>query len=156
MNRQFITRVSLILLTLYMDRSKIAIFDYASCGFPTSYHHGLHGSAKANSQSIGKMCKFRPHMGSKTPERISMKLGIYNYVGGMTSHANPHGAATTWVVLANTWLVSCFGFLVYFFSFYTLFLGSRPARTGGQGRSDGGYIGIYTLPKTVPENYFVH
>jgi len=24
------------------------------------------------------------------------------------------------------------------------------------GRSDGGYIGIYTLPKSVPENYFVH
>ena len=30
----------------------------------------------------------------------------------------------------------------------------RPAY---QGRSDGGgYIGIYTLPKSVPENYFVH
>ena len=27
---------------------------------------------------------------------------------------------------------------------------------GNQGRSDGGYIGIYTLPKSVPENYFVH
>ena len=25
-----------------------------------------------------------------------------------------------------------------------------------QGRSDEGYIGIYTLPKSVPENYFVH
>ena len=25
---------------------------------------------------------------------------------------------------------------------------------GYQGRSDGGYIGIYTLPKSVPENYF--
>jgi len=25
-----------------------------------------------------------------------------------------------------------------------------------QGRSDGGYIGIYSLPKSVPENYFVH
>jgi len=24
------------------------------------------------------------------------------------------------------------------------------------GRSDGGYIGIYALPKSVPENYFVH
>jgi len=40
-----------------------------------------------------------------------MKLGIYNYVGGMTSYANPHGAATTSVVSANT----CFGFLVYLF-----------------------------------------
>ena len=36
------------------------------------------------------MGKFRPHWGSKTPERISMKLGIYNYVGGMTTHAKPH------------------------------------------------------------------
>ena len=25
-----------------------------------------------------------------------------------------------------------------------------------QGRSDGGYIGIYALPKSVPGNYFVH
>jgi len=25
-----------------------------------------------------------------------------------------------------------------------------------QGRSDGGYIRIYTLPKSVPKNYFVH
>ena len=27
---------------------------------------------------------------------------------------------------------------------------------GRQGRSDGGYIGIYTLPKSVHVNYFVH
>ena len=40
--------------------------------------------------------------GSETPERISMKLGIYNYVGGMTTHANPYGAGTTRVVSANT------------------------------------------------------
>jgi len=25
-------------------------------------------------------------------------ITIYNYVGGMTTHANPHGAVTTWVV----------------------------------------------------------
>jgi len=31
-----------------------------------------------------------------------MKLGIYNYVGGMTIHANPYGAATPWVVSVNT------------------------------------------------------
>jgi len=31
-----------------------------------------------------------------------MKLGIYNYVVGMTTHANPRGATTTWVVWANT------------------------------------------------------
>jgi len=36
------------------------------------------------------------------PERILMKLGIYNYDGDMTTHANPHGATTTWVVWANT------------------------------------------------------
>jgi len=35
-------------------------------------------------------------------KRISMKLGIYNYVAGMTTHGNPCGAATTWVVSANT------------------------------------------------------
>jgi len=60
-----------------------------------------------------------------------MKLGIYNYIGGMTTRANPYTAATTWVVLANTWLVTRFGFLVYLFSFLILFLGSRPARTVG-------------------------
>jgi len=56
---------------------------------------------KANSQSNGNGQISTPR-GSKTPERISMNLGIYNYVGGMTTHANPHGAATTWVVSANT------------------------------------------------------
>jgi len=33
----------------------------------------------------------------------------------MTTHANPYGAATTWVVSANTWLVTCFGFFVDLF-----------------------------------------
>jgi len=56
---------------------------------------------KANSQSNVKGQISTPR-GSQTPERISMKLGVYNYVGGMTSHANPHGAATAWVVSANT------------------------------------------------------
>jgi len=36
--------------------------------------------------------------GSETPEQISIKLGIYNYVVGVTTHANPCGAATTWVL----------------------------------------------------------
>ena len=45
---------------------------------------------KANSQSNGNGQISTP-WGSKTPQRISMKLGIYNYVGGLTSHANPHG-----------------------------------------------------------------
>jgi len=56
---------------------------------------------KANSQSNGNGQISTPR-GSETPERISMKLGIYNYVGSMTTHANPYGAATTWVVSANT------------------------------------------------------
>jgi len=38
----------------------------------------------------------------KSPNDFSMKLGIYNYVGGMTTHANPCGAATTWVVSTNS------------------------------------------------------
>ena len=56
---------------------------------------------KANGQSNGNG-QISTHRGSETPERISMKLGIYNYVGGLTTHANPYGAATTWVVSAKT------------------------------------------------------
>ena len=56
---------------------------------------------KATSQSNGKGQILTPR-GSENPERISMKLGIYNRVAGMTTHANPCGAATTWVVWANT------------------------------------------------------
>jgi len=73
---------------------------------------------KANSQSNCNGQISNPR-GSKTPERISMKLGIYIYVGGVTKHTNPHGAAMTWVVSANTWLVTCFGFLVYLFVLFT-------------------------------------
>jgi len=60
------------------------------------------------------MGKFRPPWAPKTPERISMKLG--NYVGDMTTHANPHGAATTWVVSA----CYMFRFLSILFFFFTL------------------------------------
>jgi len=56
---------------------------------------------KATSQSNGKGLILTP-WGSETPERISMKLGKYNWVAGMPTHANPCGAATTWVVWANT------------------------------------------------------
>ena len=55
---------------------------------------------KATSQSNGKGQILTPR-GSETPERIWMKVGIYNRVAGMTTHANPCGAATTWVVWAN-------------------------------------------------------
>ena len=40
---------------------------------------------KATSQSNGKGQILIPR-GSETPERISMKLGIYNRVAGMTTH----------------------------------------------------------------------
>ena len=56
---------------------------------------------KATSQSNGKGQILTP-WGFETPERILMKLGIYNRAAGMTTHANPCGAATTWVVWANT------------------------------------------------------
>jgi len=63
----------------------------------------MQADVKTNSQNNGfEMAKFRPpHHGSKTCEQILMKLGIYHYIVGITTHANPHGAATTWVVLAN-------------------------------------------------------
>ena len=56
---------------------------------------------KATSHSNGKGQILTP-WSSETPERISMKLGICNRVAGMPTHANPCGAATTWVVWANT------------------------------------------------------
>ena len=56
---------------------------------------------KATSQSNEKGQILTPR-GSETPKRISMKLGTYNRVAGMTTHAYPCGAATTWVVWANT------------------------------------------------------
>jgi len=56
---------------------------------------------KATSQSNGKGQILTP-WGTETLEGISMKLGIYNRVAGMPTHANPCGAATTWMVWANT------------------------------------------------------
>ena len=56
---------------------------------------------KVNIQSNGNGQISTP-WDSKTPKRISMKLGTYNYVRGMTTHVNPYGAMTTWVVSANT------------------------------------------------------
>ena len=47
---------------------------------------------KVNSQSNGKGQILTP-WSSETPERSSMKLGIYNRVAGMPTHANPCGAA---------------------------------------------------------------
>jgi len=45
---------------------------------------------KANSKVNGKGQILIP-CGSETPERISMKHRIYNYVAGVTKHANPYG-----------------------------------------------------------------
>ena len=85
---------------------------------------------KANSQSNGKrqISTPPPSLGSKTPERISMKLGTYNYVMGVTTPASPCGAATMWVVWANTWLVTCWFLIVYLKNLAPCF-GSRRART---------------------------
>ena len=119
------------------------------------YHHGLYGSTsccKSVIKSNGKG-QILTHWGSETPERISMKLGRYNGVAGMTTHANPCGAATTWVVWANTWKNTCCGFLGNLF--FTLFFGSRRARTRGP------ILTIYTShdvfpPKDVPFRGLVH
>ena len=104
---------------------------------------------KANSQSNWE----RPHLtpwSTETPERISIKLGMYNRVADMATHANPCGAATTWVVGTNTWKKHMLWFLRYaFLNFFALFFGSRRARTSGP------ILTIYTLhdvfpPKDVP------
>ena len=57
---------------------------------------------KAISQSKGEWPNFDPRPGSKTSEWFSVTLEIYNYVASTTTHANPYGTATTWVVSANT------------------------------------------------------
>jgi len=90
----------------------------------------LQAVVNANYQSSGNG-QLSIHRGPKATERISMKLGIYNYVGCLTAHAYPYGGATTWVVSTNTRLVICFDFLAYvFFLFcFTLYFGSRRDRT---------------------------
>ena len=80
---------------------------------------------KATSQSNGKGQILTPR-GSETHEPISMKLGIYDRVAGMTTHANPCGAATTWVVWANTWK-NMLWFLRYTF-FSLLYSSARAER----------------------------
>jgi len=85
---------------------------------------------KANSQS-NEMAKFTPR-GFKTPEQILVKLRIYNYVVGMTTHANLCDTVSTLVLSANTRFVTCCSFLVYLSSFFTLFFSSRPAGSSGQ------------------------
>ena len=55
-----------------------------------------------------------------------MKLEIYKHVAGVTTHANPCGVVTTWVVSANTSLVTYFDFLEYLF----LFMASLCNRAG--------------------------
>jgi len=81
-----------------------------------------------------------------------MKLGIYNRVAGLPTHANWCGAATTWVVWTNMWNNTCSGFLgipFLIFALFTLLFGSRPARKRGP------ILTIYTSydvlpPKDVP------
>jgi len=90
----------------------------------------LQAVVKANSQSNGKGQNLTP-WGSETPERISMKLVIYNQVASMPTHANRSGAATSWVVWANTWKNTCCGFFGIPVPFFALFFGSHRARTSG-------------------------
>jgi len=71
----------------------------------------------------------------------------------MPTHANPRGAATTWVVWVNTWKNTCCGFLGI--PVFALFFGSRRARTSGP------ILTIYTPydvlpPKDVPFGGLVH
>ena len=80
--------------------SKTILAPYTMCRLVTACTV-VQAVLKATSQSNGKGQILTPR-GSETPERISMKLGIYNQVAGMTTHANPCGAATTSVVWANT------------------------------------------------------
>jgi len=58
----------------------------------------LQDVVKATSQSNGKAKFSSPG----APKPLNGKLGIYNRVAGMPTHANACGAATTWVVWANT------------------------------------------------------
>jgi len=70
--------------------------------------HGWYGSISCcNRQQPNLKGQISTPRSSETLERISMKLGI-NYVVGMISHANPCGAAETWVVWANTWHIMSF------------------------------------------------
>jgi len=77
----------------------------------------------ANCQRNGNGQISTPAHGSNTSERISMKLGIYNCVLAVTTHANPYGAVTTWVVPANA-RVTChmlqFLSIPFFTSFFIL------------------------------------
>ena len=66
-------------------------------------------------------------MGSKTPERISMKLGIYNYVGGMTTHAN-HMALRRRGWSRRTRDCQLFRFLSILFFFLYFILGIAPSQ----------------------------
>ena len=59
------------------------------------------------------------------PRNISAKI---SYIAGVTTHANPHGAVTTWVVSANTRHVTCFSFFVYLFYYFILRLSLSPHR----------------------------
>jgi len=61
----------------------------------------LYKRVKANSQSNGKG-QISTAVAPKKPEGILMKPKMHHYIAGMTTHANPCGAATTWVVTANT------------------------------------------------------
>ena len=83
---------------------------------------------KVTIQSNGK-CQILTPWGSETPERISMKLGTYNRVTNVTTHANPCGAATTWVIWTITCKNTCCGFLGIPFLNFLLYSSARAEPT---------------------------
>jgi len=65
--------------------------------------------------SRGKRWILTPR-GAKTPELISVKLEVYDYVRDPTPHDKIAGGNSTWVVCANSQFVMTFGFCPYFFN----------------------------------------
>ena len=104
---------------------------------------------KLTSQSNGKGQILTP-WGSETPERISMKLGIYNRVARVCPHMQIHVALQQRGWSGRTrdkhvlWFLRC-----TFLKFFALFFGSRRARKSGP---------TYDVcpPKDVPFGGVVH
>jgi len=56
--------------------------------------------------------------GAETPEPISMKFEIYDYIRDPTSHDKFGGGSSTWVVCANRRFVTFWGFFLSCFAFF--------------------------------------
>jgi len=60
---------------------------------------------------------FDPHA-AETPELISVKLEIYDYVQDLTIHEKFGGGSSMWVVWVNRQFVTSLGFFSFFFAFF--------------------------------------